>query len=388
MTTQVLLTSGTSWTVPSDCISATVECIGGGQGGDTDTGGTGADYAKENSISLTPGASITIAIGAGGTGTTTSTHNAGGDTWFDSTSTVLAKGGGSAATSVGNTVYAGGTTTTGGGGGAAGPGGAGGNASGSTGGAGDAGSGGAGGASGNDGAAGAEWGTAGSGGGGGAYAAGSSAPTIVHTAAQQNNSWPTLSVPSGATIIAFVGAFYAQSSEPVAPEISDNQSNTYTVVKDVWSGASSGNTTLRVVAYVCSNPVAASTTFSVSNGGGYPVMAVAVVTGANSTTPVDVSGDSITLNTLTPPLDGGSVSTTGASELLLSAVVIDADSGWQPTVGSGYTLDQSIDAANASAIGLQHATAASSGSHSATWGVSNTTPTSRIAVGILVALKS
>lgn len=217
---------------------------------------------------------------------------------------------------------------------------------------------------------------------------GGTAPTIAHTAAQQNNSWPTLSVPSGATIVAFVGAFYAQTSEPVIPEISDNQGNTYTVAKDVWSGGSSGGTTLRVAAYVCTNPAVASTTFDVTNAGGFPCMAVAVVTGANATSPVDVSGDAITLNTLTPPLDSGTVNTTGANELLLSAIVIDADSGWMPTVGSGYTLDQAIDAANASAIGLQHATAASSGSHSATFGASNTSPTSRIAVGILVALKS
>lgn len=154
MATQVLLISGSSWSVPDDCTSATVECIGGGAGGGESVGGAGADYAKLDAISLTPGANIPMQIGAAGT-----SGGAGGDTWFSTAGTVQAKGGGSASTSVGDTTFAGGTTTSAGGGGAAGPSGAGGAASGNTGGTGDGGTTPAG-------ANGTEWGTAGSGGGG------------------------------------------------------------------------------------------------------------------------------------------------------------------------------------------------------------------------------
>lgn len=162
--TEVLLTSGTSWTVPSDCMSATVECIGGGQGGNATNGGNGGDYAKANAVALTPGDSIAIVIGAGGSGVASGSQNAGGDTSFGTAA--LAKGGGSASIDVGDTTFAGGAgNASGAGGGAAGPNGDGGDASGNTGGTGDAGT------TPAD-AAGTEWGTAGSGGGGSVVAAG------------------------------------------------------------------------------------------------------------------------------------------------------------------------------------------------------------------------
>jgi hypothetical protein len=150
--TVVILTSGSSWTVPADWNPAanTIEAIGGGAAGGASVGGTGADYAKVSNQSLS--GSIAISIGAAG-----ASGGNGGDTTFGSI--LLAKGGGSASTDIGSTTYAGGTTTTAGGGGAAGSSGAGGNASGNTGGTGDNGTVPA------D-ASGTEWGTAGSGGGG------------------------------------------------------------------------------------------------------------------------------------------------------------------------------------------------------------------------------
>ena len=182
---QIILTTGSSWTVPADWNNAanTIECIGGGQSGwiATNTnGGAGGDYAKIVNLALTPGANVTYHLGVGGSATANATPNAGGDTWFNSTSTVLARGGGSATSaSVGSTVNAGGGNPTGtasGGGGAGGPNGPG-NAStsGATGGSGDAGFGGAGGTASLPGSSGTEWGTAGSGGGGGASATGDGA---------------------------------------------------------------------------------------------------------------------------------------------------------------------------------------------------------------------
>ena len=142
-----------TWTVPSGVTSVTVEAWGGGgNGGSTyvstgqaNGGGGGGAYARKE-VSVTPGGDYTVTVGG-----------AGGDSWFSTDSTVLAKGGsnggtgsngaggagGSSGSSIGDTVYAGGNgaagqdgVTSGGGGGAAGSSGAGGNASAGTGGTG------------------------------------------------------------------------------------------------------------------------------------------------------------------------------------------------------------------------------------------------------------
>lgn len=134
-TCTVILTSGTSWTVPTDWNSTnnTIEVIGGGGG-----------YSKITNLSLTVGASITYQIGSGGAAST-----AGGNTWFNGASFGVS--------SVGAV-----------GGGAAGPNGAGLTGNITNGGAGDNGIGGAGGTAGVAGSAGNQWGTnIGPGGGGG-----------------------------------------------------------------------------------------------------------------------------------------------------------------------------------------------------------------------------
>lgn len=212
------LTSGTSWTVPSDWNSSrnTIEVIGGGGGGGGATsgatraasGGGGGAYSRAINASLTPGGTVTYAVGAGGTaGSTNTTAGTGGDTYFcNSTSNCAsisgsavvagAKGGtgaaantggtpgvgGAAASGVGNVRYSGGdgvigvtNVSSGGGGGAAGPRGNGENASTvgtgtaeGRGGRGGAGYGGAGGGDDVVGGSGSEFGFAiGSGGGGG-----------------------------------------------------------------------------------------------------------------------------------------------------------------------------------------------------------------------------
>lgn len=154
---RVYLTSGTSWTVPSDWTSSnnTIDAIGsGGDGSTSSAGGGGGAFARITNLSLTGGASVTYQIGVGST-----------DTVFNSTTvsctvapvpSVCADGGadasgitngagGTTANSVGTTEYAGGSASGGGGGGAAGPNGAGVAGSAGDGGAGDAGSGGTGG---------------------------------------------------------------------------------------------------------------------------------------------------------------------------------------------------------------------------------------------------
>lgn len=156
--TVVFLTSGASWTVPSDWNSSnnTIEVIGGGGGGRAGNTGAGdgaggGAYSKVTNLSLTPGASVTYAVGTGGAAGPSET--AGGDTYLcNSTSNcasiagtavqVGAKGGGTggggsggaggnAASGVGTTKYSGGAGGGRTGGGGAGIGGGGGGAAGS-----------------------------------------------------------------------------------------------------------------------------------------------------------------------------------------------------------------------------------------------------------------
>ena len=72
---QTILTEGTTWTVPDDWTDGdnTIEVIGGGGAGYSDTantagaaGGGGGGYSKSVNIDLTPGGTVTYAIGLGG----------------------------------------------------------------------------------------------------------------------------------------------------------------------------------------------------------------------------------------------------------------------------------------------------------------------------------
>jgi len=169
--TTVTFNGSGSWTAPAGVTSVMVEAWGGGGAGGGATsnpgkggGGAGGQYASQV-LTVTPGNSYTVVVGAGGSGTTAS-GTVGGDSSF-ATNAVIAKGGagGAAATATngtaglgsisggfGTTVFAGGdgsaglgsAGTGGAGGGGAGSSGAGGAASGNIAGAGTANGGGAG----------------------------------------------------------------------------------------------------------------------------------------------------------------------------------------------------------------------------------------------------
>ena len=88
------------WTCPPGVTSITVQAWGGGGKGGARTnssdnvalaGGGGGAYSS-SILSVTPGTVYTVTVGAG-----SSTTAAGGDSWFGSTATLLAKGGGSVA---------------------------------------------------------------------------------------------------------------------------------------------------------------------------------------------------------------------------------------------------------------------------------------------------
>lgn len=144
-------TAGTYyWLCPNGVTSVNIKCYGAGGGGgraaanNTACGGGGGGAYASSTLTVTPGTIYTIVVGSGGAGSNPA--SAGGDTYFSSITTVMAKGGsatansistgasgGSASSSVGTVRYNGGNggtgsgTTAGAGGGCAGPTGAGGN---------------------------------------------------------------------------------------------------------------------------------------------------------------------------------------------------------------------------------------------------------------------
>ena len=92
------LTSGTSWTVPAGVTYVNVTLFGGGQAGGSPANAGGTDYGQRgivgnggqvvsSIVSTTPGASITYAIGAGGTGSTAAIGASGGNTTFTGATT-------------------------------------------------------------------------------------------------------------------------------------------------------------------------------------------------------------------------------------------------------------------------------------------------------------
>ncbi len=107
LVTQTITDTGSgSFTVPTGVTSLRVEAWGGGGRGSTRSsngvgGGGGGGAYSASVLSVTSG-SISYSVGAGST-----TTSAGGDTWFDDTNTLLAKGGNSVADNTTNGVTGG-----------------------------------------------------------------------------------------------------------------------------------------------------------------------------------------------------------------------------------------------------------------------------------------
>ena len=86
-------TGSNTWVCPAGVTSVSVVCIGGGAGGGPGssffTGATGGGLGYKNNISVTPGTSYTVQVGAGG-----GSAASGGDRYFISSATVEGEGGG------------------------------------------------------------------------------------------------------------------------------------------------------------------------------------------------------------------------------------------------------------------------------------------------------
>lgn len=87
-----------TWLCPAGVTSVLVQCwgAGGGAGGSNGTtggsGGGGGGFSS-STISVTPGTSYPLQVGVGGAGGISAAGSNGTDTWFNNTSTVLAKAG-------------------------------------------------------------------------------------------------------------------------------------------------------------------------------------------------------------------------------------------------------------------------------------------------------
>ena len=166
-------TSSESWIIPDNVTEITIECVGGGGAGgyvhgsgfyfEASAGGGGGAYAKQENVTVTPGQTIYITVGAGGHAWATSGNQVdGGDTYVTINSAIVVKAaggktvkgenntsgaaGGSTSNCIGTVTYSGGNgggsvthklgfQEPGGGGGAAGSGGVGNNGSNGSGGA-------------------------------------------------------------------------------------------------------------------------------------------------------------------------------------------------------------------------------------------------------------
>lgn len=97
-TTVTLNPAQTTWACPAGVTSIQIECWGAGGAGGSRTstgaggGGAGGAYASYT-MSVTPGVSYNYSVGSGGVAGASGSGVDGGDSWFSTNSTVLAKGG-------------------------------------------------------------------------------------------------------------------------------------------------------------------------------------------------------------------------------------------------------------------------------------------------------
>ena len=94
---ELFTTAGTySWTAPAGVTSVSVACVGGGgggSGGGRGSGGGGGGLGWKNNITVVPGQSYTVVVGAGGTGGNGANGVAGGNSYFIDNTTVMGGGG-------------------------------------------------------------------------------------------------------------------------------------------------------------------------------------------------------------------------------------------------------------------------------------------------------
>lgn len=95
---QAYITSGTyCWVAPAGVTSVSVVAVGGGAGGTNGGGGSGGGLGYKNNISVTPGNSYTVVVGAGGAGKSypqSNCWNPGSSSYFISPTCYATGGGG------------------------------------------------------------------------------------------------------------------------------------------------------------------------------------------------------------------------------------------------------------------------------------------------------
>ena len=96
-------TPGTySWVCPAGVTSVCVVCVGGGASGGYTFGGQGGGLGWKNNITVTPGTSYTVVVGAGNNSVTSGSSFPGGNSYFSTSATVAGQGGGNGRSYVGD----------------------------------------------------------------------------------------------------------------------------------------------------------------------------------------------------------------------------------------------------------------------------------------------
>lgn len=180
---------------------------------------------------------------------------------------------------------------------------------------------------------------------------------------------------AGDMIILVMGVYEGNGTEASAGAFSDTQGNTYTLLDKYYSGVAAGNTTMTMFVYVCASAKAGATTVSwTSSWGSYPTGSVIVINGQRATgaiatpafTPYPAAPSPITFTS-------GNLTTTTANNLILGLLVLAANNGWNPTAGSGFTLQGAVSSSYTTSAGVENAVQASPGTIAATFGATSTT---------------
>lgn len=379
-TTQWTYTSTGTWTCPTGVSSVQVECwAGGGAGGgggilsSAGGGAAGGSYSKANGLGVVATTGYTVTVGAGGvrsaTISSTATAASGGDSWFNTTGTVIAKGGaggqnvvtaisgaagsGSTTGCVGDVKFAGGNgaagvsaTAGGGGGGGAGSTAVGGNASTSTAGTGGNFFGGAG-SAGTSGADAVTASTRGGGGGGGRATSATDVlggtggagavvitelPTVPSYLAKRPTTSSVLDAPSlnisttvtsttGNTLVAVIGMNIYYGAVTVTG-VTDSASNVWTRGPHINTGGS-GADQPGIEIWYCINATAVTSVTAAYSG----TPASSNQTIIELTRPVTAADTNATTSTATATAIAQSIANAGNNEITITAAISTAQSG-------------------------------------------------------------
>jgi len=148
--------------------------------------------------------------------------------------------------------------------------------------------------------------------------------TLVNSTFGYASSAPSeaLTVPATTPGNLIVVAFQMVASSPVATVSDDSGSNVYTPVPGVYSTDAVYTNNAQDIWYCAGSPASATTiTVSLTSGSGVIGVAVYEYAGAATSSPVDVAGNLQTLNGGHTTMDGPSLTTTNAGDVIVNSMI-------------------------------------------------------------------